>query len=214
VIIFGSKSKVVQGEYIEGGECPSCGHNQFGTFGLLKYFHIFWIPVIPVSRKAGMQCTHCKKTLVGKELPSDVSSKIKKMVFTNKNTAPMFAGLIIIVALGIAVDISTKLDDSNSDNYVQSPAVGDLYVVNFTKIFEQTSSEYKFGVMRVRQTFEDGVELDVSTNGYTRSSGTDKAIRNGEAASPDFFDSEPIFVKNDQLTTFRESGAILSVSRD
>jgi hypothetical protein len=112
------------------------------------------------------------------------------------------------------VDITSKLEDSSSDNYVESPAIGDLYVVNFTKIFEQTSSEYKYGVMRVRQTFEDGVELDVSTNAYTRSSGTNKAIRKGETSKPDFFDSEPIFVKNDQLITFRESGAILSVSRD
>jgi hypothetical protein len=68
--------------------------------------------------------------------------------------------------------------------------------------------------MRVRQTFEDGVDLDVSTNAYKRSSGTSKAIRKGETSKPDFFDSEPIFVKNGQLKTFRESGAILSVSRD
>jgi hypothetical protein len=207
VIIFGSKSKVVQGQYVEGDP-------QFGTFGLMKYFHIFWIPVIPVSRKAGMECTHCKKTLVGKELPPDLSSKIKKTVFTKKNMVPMFAGLIIFVALGIAVDINTKLEDSNSDNYVESPAVGDLYVVNFDKIFEQPGSDYKYGVMRVKQTFEDGVELDISKNGYTRSSGTDKAIRKGETSTPDFFESEPIFVENGQLKTFRESGAILSVTRD
>jgi len=112
------------------------------------------------------------------------------------------------------VDINTKLEDSNSDNYVESPAVGDLYVVNFDKIFEQPGSDYKYGVMRVKQTFEDGVELDISKNGYTRSSGTDKAIRKGETSTPDFFESEPIFVKNGQLKTFRESGAILSVTRD
>ena len=213
-IFFGSKTKVIQGQHVEGDACSSCGHNQFGTFGLMRYLHIFWIPVIPVSKKAGMQCTHCKKTLEGKELPKALSSKIKKVVFTKKNTAPMFAGVIIFVLLITAASISVKRDDSNSDNYVESPAVGDLYVVNFEKMIEGANTGYKYGVMRVLQVSQDGVELAISKNGYKRSSSTNKAIRNGETSKPDFFESEPAFMKIGQLKTFRESKAILSVSRE
>jgi hypothetical protein len=214
MIVFGTKSKVVQGHHVEGVECAECGQSQFSSFGLLKYFHIFWIPFIPTSREAGMQCSHCKKTLVGKELPKPLRGDLKKTIFNGKNTAPMFAGLILFLALVVMIDLSSEQTVANSDKYVESPAVGDLYVVNFPKIFESTSSEYKYGVMRVRQTFEDGVEVDVSAYGYTRSSGADKAIRKGVVSEPDYFEGEPVYLTGDQLTSFRESRAILSVNRD
>lgn len=68
--------------------------------------------------------------------------------------------------------------------------------------------------MRVRQAFEDGVELDVSAYGYTRSSGADKAIRKDVVSETGYFEGEPVFLSADQLASFRESRAILSVSRD
>jgi hypothetical protein len=35
-----------------------------------------------------MQCAHCKKTLVGKELSKELRGNIKKGIFNGKNTAP------------------------------------------------------------------------------------------------------------------------------
>lgn len=214
MIVFGTKSKVVQGQHVEGAECPECGNQQFVSFGLLKYFHVFWIPFIPTSREAGMQCAHCKKMLVGKELPKDLRGNIKEAVFNKKNTAPMFAGLIVVSVLIVMVGMGAEQSESKSDEYVESPAVGDLYVINLPKIFESTNSEYKYGVMRVRQTFEDGVEVDVGSFSYNRSSGSDKAIRKGEVSESGYFEGEPVYLTEDQLTSFRESRAILSVSRD
>ena len=107
-----------------------------------------------------------------------------------------------------------KRDESNWANYIESPAVGDLYVVNFEKMIEGANTGYKYGVMRVLQVSEDGVELAISKNGYKRSSSTNKAIRNGATSNPDFFESEPAFLKFGQLKTFRERKAILSVSRE
>jgi len=118
MIIFGTKSKVVQGHHVQGAECPDCGNRQFSSFGLLKYFHIFWIPFIPTSREAGMQCAHCKKMLVGKELPKPLKRDIKKAIFNGKNTAPMFAGLILFSALVVMIGISGEQRESNTINTV------------------------------------------------------------------------------------------------
>ena len=214
MIIFGTKSKVVQGHHVQGAECPDCGNRQFSSFGLLKYFHIFWIPFIPTSREAGMQCAHCKKMLVGKELPKPLKRDIKKAIFNGKNTAPMFAGLILFSALVVMIGISGEQRESNTDSYVESPEIGDLYVVNFYKISESANSEYKYGVMRVRQTFEDWVEMDIGGYSYNRSSGSDRAIRKGEVSESGYFEGEPVYLTGDQLASFRESRAILSVSRD
>ena len=126
----------------------------------------------------------------------------------------MYAGVIIFVLLITAATISVKLENSNSDNYVEFPAIGDLYIINLDKIFDQPSDGYKYGVMRVRQISEGGVALAISNNRYKRSSSIKKAIRKGETSTPDFFETEPVFIEHGQLKTFRESEAILSVSRE
>jgi len=32
MIVFGTKSKVVQGHHVQGAECPDCGNRQFSSF--------------------------------------------------------------------------------------------------------------------------------------------------------------------------------------
>ena len=177
MIIFGSRGKAVAGQLVEGIECPSCGNNQFGTFGTLRYFHLFWIPVFPTSKVTGIECTHCKKTLVGKELPKKLSKQIKSTVFTKKNTLPMYSGLVVITFLVLFLAYDMKQDELKDAAYIEQPAINDLYIVNFTRIFNDTDPEYKYGVMRVKHLSSNQVELQVSTIAYNKTSGVQKDIR-------------------------------------
>ena len=81
VIFFGSKGKIVTGEVLQGFPCPECGGSQFATFGILNYFHIYWIPTFLKSKKAGMECMHCKKTLIDDEVPPHLIDQIKSSTF-------------------------------------------------------------------------------------------------------------------------------------
>jgi DNA-directed RNA polymerase subunit RPC12/RpoP len=103
MIFFGSKGKTISGQVVEGIQCPNCESQKFITFGIIRYFHLYWIPMFLTSRKVGIECTHCKRTLIGKEIPKDLSKQIKTMVFTKRNTIPMFSGLIIIACLALFV---------------------------------------------------------------------------------------------------------------
>src|SRR5690606_6056902 len=99
MIFFGSRGKTVSGQLIEGIQCPSCENQKFISFGTIRYFHLYWIPTFPTSKTVGIECTHCKRTLVDNEISTDISKRIKAAVFTKSSVIPMFSGLILIACL-------------------------------------------------------------------------------------------------------------------
>jgi hypothetical protein len=213
MIIFGTRGKTVAGQYLEGIECPSCKNNQFATFGILRYFHLFWIPTFPTSRVAGVECRHCKKTLVGKELPKQLSKQIKSTVFNKKNTLPMFFGLIVITLFVLFLAYSIQQDNIKEAAYIEQPAINDLYIVNFTKVFDDADPDYSYGVMRVKHLSSNQVELQVSKIGYNKVSGVQKDIRNSKTTPDSYYDGDPLYIEIDKLKEMKESGAIYSVDR-
>lgn len=215
MIFFGSRGKVVSGQVVEGVKCPSCENMQFITFGALRYFHLYWIPTFITSRKVGIECTHCKRTFMGKELPDDLSREIKRTVFKKKNTVPMFSGLIIIACVILFTTSSAKLSDIEEASYVEQPAQNDLYIVNLTKVFPDIDidPEYKYGVMRIKNVYSDQAEFQIGNIGYSRTSGARKDIGERKTSIDSYYYAESMYVDLGEIKKMKESDAILSVER-
>jgi hypothetical protein len=103
MIIFGSRSKIIEGQGIQGIACNNCESDDFHTFGVLKYFHVYWIPTFAFSKQPGIECKNCKNTLIGKEVPMNLSKAIKASVFTAGKLIPSFIGLILFSSLFLYV---------------------------------------------------------------------------------------------------------------
>lgn len=213
MIIFGTRGTTVGGQNVEGIECPSCGNNQFATFGIQRYFHLFWIPTFPTSRVVGVECRHCKKTLVGKELPAELSKQIKPAVFNKKNILPMFSGLIVITLFVLFVAYSIQQDNIKEAAYIEQPAINDLYIADFTKVFDDTDPDYNYGAMRIKQISSNQVELQVSKIAYNKVSGVQKDIREKKSMSDSYYDSESLYIDMSKLKEMKDSGAIYSIER-
>lgn len=213
MIFFGSRGKTVSGQLIEGIQCPSCENQQFISFGTIRYFHLYWIPTFPTSKTVGIECTHCKRTLVDKEIATDLSKRIKAAVFTKSNVIPMFSGLILIVCLLSVGVYAAKQDDKQDMAYIEHPSVNDLYIVDFTKIFDDTDPKYKYGVMRLRDITSGQAEFQVSSLAYNKKSGVRKDIRDRKTSSDSYYDSETFLVDIDKLKSMKASRAIDSIER-
>ncbi len=213
MIFFGSKGKTISGQLVEGIQCPNCESQKFITFGIIRYFHLYWIPTFITSKAVGIECTHCKKTLIDKELPGDLSKDIKGTVFNKKNTTPMFSGLIIIAFLALFITYTVQKDNMQEVAYIEQPAINDLYIVDFTKIFTDTDPKYKYGLMRIKQISSDQVELEVSEIAYNKTSGVRKDIREGKTSSDSYYDSEPFYIDIIKLKAMKDTGAISSIER-
>ncbi len=214
MIFFGTKGKVISGECIQGAECPSCGNNEYITFGVLRYFHLYWIPVIPTSKSVGVECTHCKKTLVDKELPPEFSKQIKSMIFTKKKVLPMFTGLIII-ALLVSFGVFTAQQKNAQDAaYILQPEVNDIYIVNFSKLFKDTDPKYKYGAMRIKDLSSSEAELQVSTMAYNKTSGVQDDIDANKASMDTYYENKTLYIDIEKIKEMKSTGAIYSVERN
>ncbi|WP_432463284.1 hypothetical protein [Agarivorans sp. QJM3NY_33] len=213
MIFFGSKGKSISGHVIEGLQCPNCENEQFITFGLLRYFHLYWIPTFITSKKVGIECTHCKKTLIGKELPNDLAKQIKNTVYNPKNTLPMFSGLIIIACLALTLSYSLQQNGLQEVAYIEQPVINDLYIVNFTKIFTEADPKYKYGLIRIKQISVNRVTFQVSQVAYNKASGVRKDIEENKALADSYYDDEPLSFDIKQLKLMKDSGAIYSIER-
>ena len=104
MIIFGTRGKVLPGKTTEQDPCPYCESTRHHTLAQLRYFHIFWIPFVTIGRKPGMECTHCKYTRLGDEVPQRLRQSLLDDVLQANRTWPYSFGLIalgLLFALGI-----------------------------------------------------------------------------------------------------------------
>lgn len=214
MIVWGTKSKVIPGPAMEMSPCPSCENSKFNTFGILKYMHVYWIPFVTKGRIPGIECQHCKRTLVGNELPNDVAKQIKATVFTKKAVYSKCIGIILALFL-ILAGVTHGVQHSQDETvYLAQPAVHDVYLVDFSKIFNGIDTKYKYGAMRVLSVSGDTIEVQVSKMGYKRTKGVRSDIRWGKTDKASYYDTKTEHFSLDELKKLKENGAIYSIERD
>lgn len=213
MVVYGWRGRVVSGAQIQDMECANCGNNMYLTFGILRYFHIFWIPLFPFSRKPGLECQNCKLTQVGKEIRDPLRERIKDAVFTMARTAPMFSGLVLIAAFVAFIAIRDTRDAEQERLYMESPAIGDMYVIRVSKTFEGGDPEYDYALMRIESVDGDRVGFKLALTHYDKSRGPGRDMNNGKADNPDYYDERVHMFAIDELRTIREDGGIRSIVR-
>lgn len=212
MLIFGTRSTVVDGPPLQGHGCPGCGKSEYVSFGAARYFHIFWIPVFPYSRKVGLQCTNCKHTVMGKEIPDLVQDTVRPAVFTRKRTLPLFTGSAIIAGIAAFGFYSAQQENMRELEYIQNPLASDVYVMDFSEVFEDVDPAYKYGVMRVEAVDAATVELSVSNYGYDRASIPASDLRR-DMAGADYFAEDTLSIDRTELVELKHSNVIRDIRR-
>lgn len=110
-IFFGTRSSKIKTRKLQGPtECPHCqSQDSFfaTTFG--KYFHVFWIPILPFSKTTLVECAHCKKTYRTNELPENIQQALHKTDEQNPVKRPIWhsLGCLVVVAFfGLSIILS------------------------------------------------------------------------------------------------------------
>jgi hypothetical protein len=213
MIVFGTRGKAIPGPRKQGVMCESCGKDEQATYGVLRYFHVFWIPIFPTMKQAVMECTHCKKVLRGKEVPERVRRDVAEKVFTRWRVFPMFTGLAIIAVLASSAAWAGAEQSRRESAFLAAPAPGDLYVVKLARFAAGADPRYPYGVVRVASVSGTKLELHIGRYGYTQGSGADKAISSGQVRAAGYFAATPLTLDSQELQPLHASGVIRSVKR-
>lgn len=77
--IFGITEKEEGSRTATNARCSHCGNT--GTQRIVvfrRYFHFFWIPLFPISRRAYAECTHCRRVLYEHEFDQELKREYGK----------------------------------------------------------------------------------------------------------------------------------------
>ena len=99
ILIFGKKEWRFEGQEIIGVGCPDCRQARHQAFGIQKYFHLYWIPVVPTSRWYGAVCQACTHILHAEHLRPDTRDEIRRDVFGPFRLLPFFSGSILLLLI-------------------------------------------------------------------------------------------------------------------
>lgn len=214
MIFFGTKGRLVTGKPVQGVACPNCENNQFMSFGVLRYFHLYWIPTIPTSRKIGIECTNCHQALYDDEVPGHLKEQIKSDVFTVGRTLPMFTGVFMLALASLWIYDAHQGDLAEETAFLAQPAVHDYYIVDLSKIFENSDPEYPYGLLRINDIHSTEVEMQIGSVVYNKGSGFWQDIREGKAAVDSYYEPGSIVFEIAELQAYQDNGAIYSIERD
>ena len=138
MIIFGLRSAHISTENLKSTSCPKC--NSQGSLWISvfrKHTHLFWVPCFPLNKYTGIECSHCKLVLRETEIPRSLSQASMNIKQSSKGPLWQFSGLILIASFIAYVYFSTKHDESDLNEKMTHPKIGDLYEVR-TKLGEYT----------------------------------------------------------------------------
>lgn len=110
MIIFGVRSSHLGSFQVNGSTCSYCensGTQNISQFG--SYFHIFWIPVFPLTKSTFGECMHCKRTIRRKEFSSDLHNAYNNGKSAIKRPLWHWSGLLLFGGLILTFYILAKV---------------------------------------------------------------------------------------------------------
>ena len=200
MIISGSKSSHLKSASLEGASCPHCNTTgQMIMSVYSKYVHIFWIPVLPLSKKVYAKCNHCKANYELNELPPEIKQRCYLFGLGQKYPLRHFFGLIgmgvCVILLNILTGISIRTTNANLNN----PMVNDVYVVKYEK---------NYSTMKIVEI--SGETVFFSENEYSVSS----ISKTHEIDKDENYDSEELLkYTTGELRDLKNKGIITSIRR-
>jgi len=129
MIIYGSRTTHLLTEQTQE-PCANCKTaNSIIVSIFQKYAHVFWIPFFPIGKTGVSQCSHCKQTFTLKQMPPILNNAYYRIAAKTKTPVWTFAGIFLIVVLGIGVSIHNHFRIEEEKEYIASPKAGDIYDV-------------------------------------------------------------------------------------
>ena len=110
IFFFGTRATKVKQRKLQKTTCPYCNsQNTFVVHTFSTYFHLFWIPIIPLFKSHIAECTHCKKSYALAEFSEDMKRALQRENESNPAKHALWEGcgcLFLVVLSGIVLSLS------------------------------------------------------------------------------------------------------------
>jgi hypothetical protein len=170
MIFFGTKFKSIKKGKLTNIICEYCEEECEVEYNFQqKYFHLYFIPVIPLKKKTVVCCENCGYLYEHKELPKEINVKLNRVKERYPIRTPIwsFSGVIILTVLVTWAIWQSGRHEVDENNYIRNPKKGDVYWV------EYHPKEYTtiYTTLRVDKVDKENIYFtynDTSVSKYTK----------------------------------------------
>lgn len=130
MIIFGLRSGNTKQTEIPLADCAYCETKQSVQLHFyVRYFHIFWIPLIPLYKTGVSQCRHCKQALDKAQIPPHLLASCTTARKKAKTPLKYYSWLIIATLFFAFAIFAVFTDSRDTKAWLQQPQAGDVYEI-------------------------------------------------------------------------------------
>ena len=137
-------------------------------------------------------CDICHRGVELNKKKVEASLKKNPIPFRRRYGWTFLVGLIAIFVAWASYDSQNR--EANDHVLINAPRVNDLYLTDISKILKNPEHSPMYGILRVKATAGNQIELTVSKVSYSKSSGPTKDINDGKALSNDYYYAETILI--------------------
>ncbi len=208
MLVYGTQYKSIPGDYVENYSCPNCGQQQCHSYAHLKSFAFYKIPTIYLGKKVNLACQHCQKHIEQKDLPKELTKKLKKSIGSTFNIVKQFTGIFVFAAFIVFALFMGEKSKETATQYINAPEINDLYIVNIRDIYNFEESA-RYGALKLIEVEADNYVFKIGS--WTSRKAT-KVERHYKKTTQDFLPNTDTYTK-EELLTLLNTGLIRSIER-
>ncbi|UII77275.1 zinc ribbon domain-containing protein [Flagellimonas sp. HMM57] len=110
IFFFGTRASKIKERKLKGTACPYCQtKDSFTVSTFSKYFHFFWIPIIPLFKTHVAECSHCKKTYSKAQFTPEMLRSLENENRIDPAKRPLWQGcgcLLLVVVFAVLFGLS------------------------------------------------------------------------------------------------------------
>lgn len=100
IFFFGTRASKIKEHQLRNTSCPYCSTaNSFTVSTYSRYFHFFWIPIIPLFKSSIAECGHCKKSYATANFSPEMNRSFEQEKQRDPAKRPIWQGLGCMVLL-------------------------------------------------------------------------------------------------------------------
>ena len=180
--------------------CPNC--KEIGTTKIeirSRYFHVFWIPVIPVGKTGLSSCSDCEHEIKSRKMPHDFKREYQNLKADKRPPLWQFVGLVLILILAYLVWERMKEDDIKDRGYLNSPQISDLY--------RYKTDSHDYSTYKVKGFTTDSISM------YPNRFEVEKILRADKIEDDSCFSKEHFTIGRNEVLALYDSGIIYQIIR-
>lgn len=170
MIFFGTKSKSIKKGILTRIHCDYCDEESDMEYDFQqKYFHLYFIPFFPLSKKISVCCENCFTLFEGKHISNSINIKLNRVKDQYPIQTPIwaFSGIILLTIVSCWAIWQSDRHHVQESNYIKNPKKGDIYYIE-SQLKKYTTV---YSTLKVDKVDEQNVYFtfnDTSVSKYTK----------------------------------------------